>query len=197
MNAWVTRVLGVHLPTASATGQLPVGPATVRMLGATAAKLPQSLRPAGPPPAARTNGVLGAAASQPVPARANDLPAHIGKLAPEFIMAVQDELPTASAALAAGASLPGPDWMLDIGDRYSALLRDLQDWARLLTAAEQARAAADPPADTAAATPDQADLVEVYTQARSDCLEVQADVRARVDTLMAEFKHLQAQQPTA
>jgi len=185
MNAWIARVLGIEVLTAAAktSSDAPaIDAGALSRLGVAAARLPP--RPDRPGRSARTDALIGRVASLPPAPEPKDLLAQFGGLAPEFVLAVLEEPASTATALREGAELPRQDWMLEFGDRYSSLLRDLRDWRRLLADAQAAREAATTAADTG---PGQGDLIEDYATARDSCLEARALVMTAVHSLATEF----------
>jgi len=181
MNAWIARVLGIEVLRAAAKAPpeaAVIDAEALSHLGVAAAGLPR--RPDRAGTSARTDSLIGRAASLPPAPEPKELLAQFGRLAPEFVLAVLEEPASTSTALREGADLPRQDWMLEFGDRYSSLLRDLRDWRRLLADAQAASDAAD-------AEPGQADLIEAYATARDSCLEARELVMTAVRSLATEF----------
>ena len=189
MNAWIARVLGFDVLTAAEktpSDVAAIDAGVLNRLGGAAAKLPR--RPDRPSTSARTNALIGRAASLPLPPEPKDLPAQFGRLAPEFVLAVLEEPDSTSTALHEGADLPRQDWMLEFGDRFNSLMRNLRDWRRLLADAQAASDAAATATDTGSA---QEDLIEVYATARNSCLEARELVMTEVRSLATEFGQAQ------
>lgn len=189
MNAWIARVLGIEVQTAAAkapSDAAAIDSGALSHLGVAAARLPR--RPDRPGTSARTDSLIGRAASLPPPPGPKDLLAQFGRLAPEFVLAALEEPASISTALHEGADLPRQDWMLEFGDRYSSLLRDLRDWRRLLADAQAAKDAVTTATD---ADPGQGDLIEAYATARDSCLEAQALVMTEMRSLATEFGQAQ------
>jgi hypothetical protein len=189
MNAWITRVLGIEVLTAAAkipSDAAAIDAGALSRLGVAAARLPR--RPDRPGTSVRTDSLVGRVASLPPAPEPKDLLAQFGRLAPEFVLAVLEEPASTSTALHEGADLPRQDWMLEFGDRFNSLMRNLRDWRRLLGDAQAASDAAATAADTGST---QEDLIEVYATARNSCLEARELVMTEVRSLATEFRQAQ------
>lgn len=194
-RAWIAAVLGIDVSRsvpAMHSGGTAMDPEVLGVLAAAAAKLPG--RPGGPPPSARTASLIKQAISQPPAPEAKEFLAHLGRLAPGYVVAVQEECASSSTALCEGSDLPPGDWMLDFGVRFNSLQRDLRDWGRRLADAERASSTVASLADT---EPARAGLIDSYAKARAACLDAEALVMTGVRTLSGEFEQAQARQSTA
>jgi len=200
-DQWIERVLGFRItPESGGQDVLElVDAATLAALTDKAGKLAAAPRPEGPQKLQATNHLLAAMAGKPAPPDPLDAADHVATFVPGFLMAVEQERPTASQQLSVGEKLSGQDHMLGIADLFAAVQRSLIEWEEVLTEAETEDRRVDKLEKESENREEDTyiDTLASYNANRTEGLQAEARALPLQQALQAKFNSLSEEQQAA